>query len=925
MRSLIAARLSGWVNNLLERRQRLEQNHYFRFFLKHQATLRFLTLIPILALGYSAHQNFTSENSMTGFILAAIATALLAVVAWPAPITEVPSPAIRARPQIRSDWRRMLGATWLVGSAIMLAQAFEIFYGLQIGEIPSRLPWDYFAIGWLMLALGAWTLLRGAPIHWRSRPWHLILLGGIVLLALYFRLTEFDSIPFGLWYDEAINGLEARRMLQNTTYRPTFVANMTQIHLWLYKTALDIFGETSIEALRVTSVAFGVLSVIVGYMVGSQMRGPWFGILLAFFLAVMRWAVNFSRIAMTGIETAFFTLLAFYFLVRVLRYHRWQDAAWLGMSIGLGLWFYSAFRFMILALAGYAILKSPFWRPRIIGLGVLVVAVALATTFPLLIFINTDTDAFMARSRQVNILDPANRTSESLDAALWHNIEHHALMFHVSGDRNGRHNLPGEPMLDPVMGILMLMGLGLALRGLHQPENSFFVLVLLFGLLPGILTLEFEAPQGLRTIGVLPAIGYFCALSTYAIARILTQSRYSRSLLGILVAVLLLSAQRNYDTYFEEQARDFDAWHSFSAVPTIMGQYARTHADNAQFYFSPLISYDPSTRFVAPEISNRQQTLRLPDAFPLRVEPETPVVVYLDTSDRWLWQEANRLYPSARFSAITAQDYGFLHDDILFYEIVLQPEDLRSLQGLGTDGRGVLYIPEYGEYRLSTDFGASLYLNGRRISARDSLLLAQGDHLLRVEPPNSALEWRTPDDYSFSPVPAHYLYHDPVSPAGLASRFYEFSTRELDAGTLPADPAALLKDLADSTTVADLERIDPTLDSYFHELPMARPYGVVWRGWLRIEQTGDYGFSLRAIEWAELRIDGDILLTTSEPNQTIYTRQELVRGRHFVEVLYLDTTSHSRIHLLWQPPGEPHFTTIPPGSWTPFQVVVQSP
>ena len=60
----------------------------------------------------------------------------------------------------------------------------------------------------------------------------------------------------------------------------------------------------------------------------------------------------------------------------------------------------------------------------------------------------------------------------------------------------------------------MLFALGLGLAVVRRDRLSiFFLCLLVTGLMGGILTLDFEAPQSLRSIGALPAVIYFIALS----------------------------------------------------------------------------------------------------------------------------------------------------------------------------------------------------------------------------------------------------------------------------------------------------------------------------------------------------------------------------------------------------------------------------
>src|SRR2546428_14136891 len=91
-------------------------------------------------------------------------------------------------------------------------------------------------------------------------------------------------------------------------------------------------------------------------------------------------------------------------------------------------------------------------------------------------------------------------------------------MSTVQGDRTGRHNSPNEPMLDPIMGALALLGFAHALWRWRDPPNMLMLLVFGVMLLGGILTVDFEAPQSLRAIGVMPSLGYFAPIPLAALS-----------------------------------------------------------------------------------------------------------------------------------------------------------------------------------------------------------------------------------------------------------------------------------------------------------------------------------------------------------------------------------------------------------------------
>ena len=80
------------------------------------------------------------------------------------------------------------------------------------------------------------------------------------------------------------------------------------------------------------------------------------------------------------------------------------------------------------------------------------------------------------------------------------------LMFNWRGDPNGRHNLPGNPMLDAVSAGLLVLGLAYAIRRIADPRYLLLLLWLFVGLLGGILSLDFEAPQSLRSNVTLAAV-----------------------------------------------------------------------------------------------------------------------------------------------------------------------------------------------------------------------------------------------------------------------------------------------------------------------------------------------------------------------------------------------------------------------------------
>lgn len=878
-----------------------QQTIFRQHLANYMLIIRLMLLAIVIFLSYRAYQAFSIEKSANGFIPLAVASLIFIIITWHLPLQVQTNKLPQLEQPLPRRRVKLLGILWFIISAFCLWQSARIFLGLQPGQTPDQRPWQYFATGIILLIIVGFSLTPSVARRFRPDFLTILLFVSVIGLALFLRLYLFNQLPYGIWFDEAINGLLARDMIHKDNFRPIFIENMTQIHLWLYKTTLSWFGETSITALRSTSVAFGVGTVAAGFLVGHELRGKWFGFLIAFFLATMSWSINFSRIAMTGIETGFFTLLAFLFLLRILRYGYWRDALWLGLTVGFGLWFYSAFRFVLIALAIFAFLNIRRWRKRTLALGTFSTLIALIILFPLIIFINDNTDQFLYRSREVNILDSDNRIAPSLTEGLINNTQTHLQMFHIRGDWNGRHNLPNQPMLDPIMGILLILGFGLSIRYFRHTEEWFFVLLFIVSLLPGILTVEFEAPQALRTIGILPAIAYFCALAVFALAKLLHQSNTTKPLLLGIVVLLGASSISNYQNYFEKRRQDYYTWEAFSAIETALGKIANEYPENTRLFFSPLIDYPATTQFIAPTVYPRQEALVLPDVFPLRIDADAPAVIFLHYTDDWLWQYAQTIYPNATFRIERASDYNVNHpdDQIIYYIIELTPEDIQSVQGLEENGTGILYAPEYGEYRLSAPRDVSISIDGKVIeSARETIELSIGNHTISTSPPTVELEWRIPDDFAFRAIPQRYLYHTPVASHGLEGTFYPNANWQ-------GDP--------------EFKRIDPTLDIYFHHLPLPRPYSVVWSGWLNISEDGDYHLQIIAVENAEVLIDGRSIMTTAGSDIPANTTVRLIPRTYRIEVRYIDSSPYSRIELAWKIPGSDRYKPIAPEYFTPYR------
>lgn len=784
----------------------------------------------------------------------------------------------------------------------------------------------------------------------RQNWWSVGGLAVILVVALFMRFWQFDQIPFGTWYDEAEAGLLALRILNNPAYRPIFEGSINMPAHYLYLiTFFFHYVDISTQSIRLASVVMGVAMVGAAYLAGRELFGRLWGLALAFVVAVARWSVNFSRIGMYNISTPFFELLTVGLLLRALRRGRYLDYALAGLALGFGLCFYVAFQLFVGVILLFYLLTSivqrGFLRRTWSGLLLLMVTTAFVV-MPLAIFAYTKPDVYWARAKGTSIfadktplgeLPPLLQQSCSQLAPdwaarcqqlprLWENARKHLLMFNYQGDPNGRNNLPGEPMLDNVMAALLVLGLGVCLLCFWRPRA--LLLLLWFGgmLLGGILSLGSEAPQSLRSIGTLPVVYILALVPLVALQRawISSGGRADSPLVVVpLCGLLLWSGYDNFNTYFYRQVVDFASWNAFSTPETIAANLLTDLDEQTDAYVISYFTDHPTLNFLAQGI-RAPHRLETTDHLPMPWAEDKNVALIVNADSRSLFDAAKRYYPMAHFEEIGSPTGG---PPVVYYAYLTR-DDLLSVQGLqaryygnetwsaapvlerkeltvntdwataapvplpfSAEWDGVLNIKTYGAYQFSLQAPAyaELYIGEQQVmsgtgAVQADMVLAEGKHTLRLRAVGGAsalaFAWRPPDG-SPEPVPATVLYVPPVTSNGLLGNYYA-------NGDWQGTPV--------------LERIDPTLDLYFHLPPLPRPYTVEWRGKIAIPQSGAYRFGLEVIDEATLRIDDQEVVKTTIPNEHREGAIDLTEGLHDIVIRYADRTDHTHIHFYWVPP-----------------------
>ena len=103
---------------------------------------------------------------------------------------------------------------------------------------------------------------------------HMAVLLLIIITAIFFRFWQFNSIPPGLYQDEAMNGANALVSLNSGEYKLFYTDNNGRegMIIWLDALTIKLFGTTP-AALRLFPALAGVLGILGLYFLSKELFG----------------------------------------------------------------------------------------------------------------------------------------------------------------------------------------------------------------------------------------------------------------------------------------------------------------------------------------------------------------------------------------------------------------------------------------------------------------------------------------------------------------------------------------------------------------------------------------------------------------------------------------------------------------------------
>jgi len=438
----------------------------------------------------------------------------------------------------------------------------------------------------------------------------LILVGLLASILIFYK---FPNLPKYLASDE-VDFARLAFSLENKPYTPysQLATGHSTLYFYILLASLKTFGA-NIFALRFPAAIFGLSSVIIFYLImrkvfqssfakasafdrRSQLRPTksvdkqYFPFLFSFILLSSRWFLNFARFSFEVTFLLFLELTSIYFFIKAQMpvlskspgaplgcggRKNMASSFYLIMSgffAGLAFLSYTPGRiFFLLPLSflGLKLINSLIhkqFNKEVMKQLLLFLIPFLIVITPLTLYFSTHTDTRI--NQQFFLMNHKMPINEKI-GGLWSNISSTTLMFFTKGDMNGRHNYPGKPALNPILGILLIIGIITTIKSVfvktttdkqwNNNINKFFVLYFLLSILPALMTYPWENPNMLRTYTCLPSIVFFIGQGIIVLFLFFSHKfkKYVQIICLVIIGIICLSSAYEMHTYFIYQPLAF--------------------------------------------------------------------------------------------------------------------------------------------------------------------------------------------------------------------------------------------------------------------------------------------------------------------------------------------------------------------------------
>lgn len=342
------------------------------------------------------------------------------------------------------------------------------------------------------------------------------------VFALLIRVWNIESIPSVINGDEMGSIVHPYQIITGklSLFQLTHDYSVPALIYYPKAFLIILLGiNKGLLAARLTTAMFSLLVLFIFYVIVRKE----FGFIPSLFSTVLfsssYWFLNFSRLSWTAVDSVFFGLLFYFFLILSFNKGKWLFFVFSGVSASLVFMNYMGGRIYLLGgfILGlkYLFQKNGTQKYKLF----IIVGIFLLTSLPFIKVIFSDFDKYFLRAKSISVFNLNssyyNLKPNNLKGILLHQFKYSTDGFFLfkkevsfEGIENHRLLPLGEPAVNYFTVILFYLGL---IFSVVRKKGLFFWLIYLFN----IIFLQIPSiyiPSWSRAIGVLPVIYYFSAL-----------------------------------------------------------------------------------------------------------------------------------------------------------------------------------------------------------------------------------------------------------------------------------------------------------------------------------------------------------------------------------------------------------------------------
>jgi hypothetical protein len=426
------------------------------------------------------------------------------------------------------------------------------------------------------------------PLFWisdeRLKRWYFPVAAILLLIGAFFRVWHLGTVPPGLSASELINAQIADGMWQgriSVLYDAVLPAREGLLPA-LLAGSVALTGRGLI-LWRLPVVWISMLSLAMTTTLMRRLFGMRVALMTLGLMAVTFWPVLFGRTVIQAALMPLLTTFVFYCLTRaLLSGDQRSGGVWFtagGLGIGVAQYAHiSAWTLMLIPtlFIGYRLIFSKSTFRRHWSSFFYVLMLALLTTLPLMIFTlnHPGVRTAAAADQPTSLADIPVRMIGALSGLI------------LRGDIYPEFNLPGRPALGPATGILMLIGVGIAIARWRRSSYALLLGWLLVGLIPSAWSQR--SPNFEAMVVILPAVFAFPAITLQTLHTIFSKithghERVRRVQVIALMVVAILGANTiwTFYDYFERWPLLGDVCLDYQADLGLLAHFLDTTHDPA--------------------------------------------------------------------------------------------------------------------------------------------------------------------------------------------------------------------------------------------------------------------------------------------------------------------------------------------------------